>query len=265
MYTTPILSARALGWALPFLAAVAFSGCGGSDAPQATTSTSANRMTALSASAPSNVTVVGLIKISETRVSRTIYDYVFKITVKNDAVARTAIMATATGAGQGTTILDGSVLVGDMAAGAVVTSSDTITVRHDRSLPFNITALIWQVTEPINGIAVPPEPDPVSNDSSVAGIDSNRNGIRDDVERLLATKFGTDGQKYTEAFRISKAEQALLVTPSSALRAELVRLIECETLPASDLDIPTLRLLNTSDRKYRLAGAMAGALIGRCK
>src|SRR4051812_48211198 len=40
--------------------------------------------------------------------------------------------------------------------------------------------------EVINGIVVPPEPAPSVNDSTLAGIDSNNNGVRDDVERFVA-------------------------------------------------------------------------------
>ena len=40
----------------------------------------------------------------------------------------------------------------------------------------------------INGIPVPPEPDVTLNDSTLAGVDTNNNGVRDDVERLIAQK-----------------------------------------------------------------------------
>jgi hypothetical protein len=42
-------------------------------------------------------------------------------------------------------------------------------------------------TEVINKITVPLAPDPVANNSTVAGIDSNANGVRDDAERVVAT------------------------------------------------------------------------------
>jgi len=37
-------------------------------------------------------------------------------------------------------------------------------------------------SETINGHALPPEPDPKINNSTLLGIDSNNNGVRDDVE-----------------------------------------------------------------------------------
>ncbi|PHR54702.1 MAG: hypothetical protein COA44_12500 [Arcobacter sp.] len=37
----------------------------------------------------------------------------------------------------------------------------------------------------INGHTLPPEPDEALNNSTLAGIDSNNNGVRDDVERKI--------------------------------------------------------------------------------
>jgi len=39
--------------------------------------------------------------------------------------------------------------------------------------------------ETINGYLLPPEPDETLNNSTLLGIDSNDNGVRDDVERLI--------------------------------------------------------------------------------
>ncbi|GIT97183.1 hypothetical protein [Sulfurovum sp. TSL1] len=40
-------------------------------------------------------------------------------------------------------------------------------------------------SETINGHILPPEPDPKINNSTLLGIDSNNNGVRDDVERWI--------------------------------------------------------------------------------
>jgi len=47
------------------------------------------------------------------------------------------------------------------------------------------TKLTWS---DING-TLPPEPDPTANSATLAGIDSNGNGIRDDVERAIYLKY----------------------------------------------------------------------------
>jgi len=47
------------------------------------------------------------------------------------------------------------------------------------------TKLAWS---DING-TLPPEPDPAENNATLAGVDSNGNGIRDDVERAIYAKY----------------------------------------------------------------------------
>ena len=46
----------------------------------------------------------------------------------------------------------------------------------------------FYVPEVINGYMLPLEPDEILNNSTLLGIDSNDNGIRDDVERLIITE-----------------------------------------------------------------------------
>ena len=47
------------------------------------------------------------------------------------------------------------------------------------------TKLVWN---DING-ALPPEPDSVENNATLVGVDSNNNGIRDDVERAIYLQY----------------------------------------------------------------------------
>ena len=45
--------------------------------------------------------------------------------------------------------------------------------------------IYWEV----NGHRLPPEPDPAVNNSTLLGVDVNHNGVRDDVERWIYTKY----------------------------------------------------------------------------
>lgn len=63
--------------------------------------------------------------------------------------------------------------------------------------------------ETINGISVPPEPDATLNNATLAGVDSNSNGVRDDVERKLAT-LTTAGFSNTKAIAIASAYQEMV-------------------------------------------------------
>ncbi len=43
----------------------------------------------------------------------------------------------------------------------------------------------------IHGHQLPPEPDPVVNNSTLLGVDANKNGVRDDVERWIYKTYDT--------------------------------------------------------------------------
>jgi len=43
--------------------------------------------------------------------------------------------------------------------------------------------------EIIHGHTLPPEPDPIVNNATLLGVDSNDNGVRDDVERAIYKKY----------------------------------------------------------------------------
>ncbi|WP_323813462.1 hypothetical protein [Cellvibrio sp. NN19] len=97
-----------------------------------------------------DLNVVSLTKLSETRIDRTTYDYVFSVTVKNGEQAIINAKQTLTASGAGTTILDGDVVIGDLASGEQITPADTIKIRHNRAIAFDQSAFVWSATgEPI--------------------------------------------------------------------------------------------------------------------
>ena len=139
------------------LIGVLLSACGGGDmgtanrnevaAASAPTEGRSIRANVAGASTPTtDVQVKSLIKVSETRVSRTVFDYVFRVELANSGAALTNVKGTVTTAGDGTTIIDGNVAVGNIAAGKAVTPLDTIALRHDRAKPFSSAALVWSFT-----------------------------------------------------------------------------------------------------------------------
>jgi len=71
--------------------------------------------------------------------------------------------------------------------------------------------------EVINGVTVPPEPDPELNNATLAGVDVNENGVRDDVERWLTVKFGgTSDLPY--AIAAAKESQKEITEPTPLTR-----------------------------------------------
>jgi acetylornithine deacetylase/succinyl-diaminopimelate desuccinylase-like protein len=101
---------------------------------------------------------ISLVKLSETRVSRTVYEYVYNRVVKNNATALTNGLATLTTVGAGTTIVKGLVPLGEVSADATVSPFGTITIRHDRAVPFDASALGFAITNstaPVNRLTIP--------------------------------------------------------------------------------------------------------------
>ncbi|MEF7615521.1 gamma-glutamyltransferase [Aquincola sp. MAHUQ-54] len=133
--------------ALTLVAAAALAACGGGSDGSAASAAAAGegQAFALAVADTAGASVVSLTKVSETRVDRTVFDYVFKVTVRNGGTAQSGIVATLASAGPGTTVIDGRVVVGDLAANASATPADTITLRQDRTRAFDPAALAWQL------------------------------------------------------------------------------------------------------------------------
>lgn len=73
-----------------------------------------------------------------------------------------------------------------------------------------------------HGIKVPPDPGSAA-DATVAGVDSDGNGIRDDVDRALARFYGGNPKQYAAAQMSAKASQSLLQADVSTLSLAAVK------------------------------------------
>lgn len=68
------------------------------------------------------------------------------------------------------------------------------------------------VSEEVNGHRLPPEPDPIVNNSTLLGIDSNNNGVRDDVEKYIYRRFvGFNNAKIDRAIAMQYARAAQII------------------------------------------------------
>lgn len=73
--------------------------------------------------------------------------------------------------------------------------------------------LYWEV----NGHTLPPEPDPTVNNSTLLGIDSNDNGVRDDVERWIYETYKDKHPIYIDiAMQAGRAYKKVLEIPERA-------------------------------------------------
>ena len=72
-------------------------------------------------------------------------------------------------------------------------------------------------SETINGHTLPPEPDPIINNSTLFGIDVNNNGVRDDVERWIYQTYKDKHPIYIDiAMQAGRAYKQVLKTPERA-------------------------------------------------
>lgn len=101
---------------------------------------------AAAAHAQSQPTVGNYQLQSETRFNRTKFDYVYKATLTNPGAALSNVTATLTSLSAATVVIDGSLTFGNVAAGATAVSTDTFTIRQDRTVPFNPANLQWAVS-----------------------------------------------------------------------------------------------------------------------
>ncbi len=81
------------------------------------------------------------------------------------------------------------------------------------------TILLHATDQPevVHGHILPPEPDPVVNNSTLLGIDVNKNGVRDDVERWIYETYKDKHPIYIDiAMQSGRAWQKVLEDPSKA-------------------------------------------------
>ena len=134
--------------------------------------------------------------------------------------------------------------------------------------------------EVINGITVPPEPAPSINNATLAGVDMNANGVRDDVERIIAAK-STNKNDNQASQKIAAVYQAMLVSQPPKTRAaalEIYAKLHCAAngLSARTYGVGTndMRdiIINTANRKAifsaintTLDGGFGGEELPACK
>ena len=85
--------------------------------------------------------------ISRTRITRTVFDYVYKMTLNNNSnVSVSSVHVELLDAPANISILDNDVTFAYIAPGQSVLSDDTFTLRIDRSIPIDPTIISWRAT-----------------------------------------------------------------------------------------------------------------------
>jgi hypothetical protein len=89
--------------------------------------------------------VTGIENVGEKRISRTVFEYSYRVSVRNDSSEEGAdVVATLVAVPSGTTIVDGRVACGNMLPqGTAAPGRDLIVIRQDRTVPFDPAGLKW--------------------------------------------------------------------------------------------------------------------------
>jgi hypothetical protein len=112
-----------------------------------------------------------------------------------------------------------------------------------------------------NGISVPTRPDSVTNNATLLGIDANGNGIRDDIDRVIAASARSAPNGVAQLESAAKAAQKAIESPS----LENFKKFDCTLLGLNGADAAAFinSIFNTSQRIALLQSyrAPAGTVI----
>ena len=105
---------------------------------------------------------------------------------------------------------------------------------------------IESFSETINGHTLPPEPDPTINNSTLLGIDSNNNGVRDDIERKIYATYTKSIQRAVmmQAFRTSQKMLADtdMVKNARDWEKEDIKVIDCQAYLEEYKNVSEMRI-----------------------
>jgi hypothetical protein len=165
--------------------------------------------------------------VSSTRVGRTGYSYSYTVNITNSGTAAaSSVSATVSSNAAATMVVNGTVSFGNVAAGQTVTSTGTFTIQQNRTVAFNPAALSWSVSTStgtvlaaLQALVMSGKLPTLDVTNSLLGTDSNGNGVRDDIDALIAGTTDSTAQKaaLTQFARSLQGSLAVDTTNASAL------------------------------------------------
>ena len=107
--------------------------------------------------------------------------------------------------------------------GAVIIDKNTLMAKKDINTTIqaeykNLTSnrVLLNIYWEVNGHILPPEPDPKVNNATLLGVDVNKNGVRDDVERYILQTYGKEDITIQIGFQVARAYSAVIEHPEKA-------------------------------------------------
>ncbi|MCG8685707.1 MAG: hypothetical protein MI892_12580 [Desulfobacterales bacterium] len=172
----------------------------------------------LNANAQPNLTIEGIELVGQKRISRTVYEYTYSAVTENSGDDAEAVRAILKIDSEHTSVVDNEVSFGDVSAATQATSKDTFTIKTDRSYPIDSEAFVWSLEY------LPPDPGEAGN-KTLLGIDSDNNGVRDDIQRYIYFTYPDEQYVRQALSQIAKNYQDVLLEASDR-RASLANVIK---------------------------------------
>ena len=123
--------------------------------------------------------------------------------------------------------------------GSVDVSGSVLTAKKDGDVTVQAkvdgilsNVLSLNITWIVDGHELPPEPDPIINNSTLLGIDVNNNDVRDDVERWIYTTYKDKHPVHIDiAMQAGRGYKKVLESPENAkqIHDEVVAAGDCES------------------------------------
>ena len=129
--------------------------------------------------------------VTETRITRTVFEYVMRAKITNPGPAAAAISATVTSSSPKTVIVQNTLTFGNVGAATTADSTGTFTLRHDRTVPFDPAVLHWTIKQPFIVSAATP----TAGASEVGVTVRPQVFFSKAVEPATLNAKGPDGQK----------------------------------------------------------------------
>jgi len=204
------------------------------------------------------------------RVTRTEFDFSYRVKILNDGDAIKNVSATVSSNSANTLIIDGNVSFHDIAPGASDESIDTFTIRQNRRHKFDPDSLVWDVQyELVNDDGLPPDPGEEGL-LTIEGIDSDNDGVRDDVQIAIAKRYPSNENAKLALTQFAKSLQRAFIAEKNnnqqqlnAVFSEIIAASNCITFstpnPREDIVFIEMIMENTDDRSEIHRGVNAAA------
>lgn len=141
------------------------------------------------------------------KVSRTEYDFSYYVKIINTGDAIKNVTASVSSTSVNTVVIDGSVNFNDVPTGESSQSIDTFTIRQNRRHAFDPDSLVWDIQyELANNDGLPPDPGEEGL-LTIEGIDSDSDGVRDDVQISIAKHYPDNAKAKQALMQLAKGLQ----------------------------------------------------------